>query len=66
MAGFFAVLPLTAWAVGQPWEVTYSFIVLFVMIMLRRLTAKLREDMRKPSWRNSMLLNRLLFDRSEI
>lgn len=66
MAGFFTVLPLTAWAVGQPWEVVYAFIVLFVMIMLRRLTAKLGEDVRKPTWKNSMLINRLLFDRSEI
>ena len=66
MVGFFAVLPLTAWAVGQPWDVIYSFIVLFVMIILRRLTAKLSEDLRKPTWKNRMLINRVLFDRSEI
>jgi len=66
MAGAFAVMPLAAWGVGQPREVVFAFVGLFVMIMLRRLTAKLREDLRKPTWKNRMLLNRLLFDRSEI
>ena len=66
MAGAFAVMPLAAWGVGQPREVVFAFVGLFVMIMLRRLTAKLREDLRKPTWKNRVLLNRLLFDRSEI
>lgn len=62
----FAVLPLAAWLVGEPLTVVYAFIILFVLILLRRLTAKLSEDLRKPTWKNSMLINRLLFDRSEI
>lgn len=66
MAVGFAVLPLAAWLTGQPLTVVYAFIILFVLIMLRRLTAGLREDLRKPSWNNGILLNRLLFDRSEI
>jgi glycerol-3-phosphate acyltransferase PlsY len=66
MAGCFAVMPLAAWAVGQPRDVVFAFVALFVMIMVRRLTAKLSEDLRKPSWKNGMLINRLLFDRSEI
>jgi len=66
MAIAFAVLPLAAWLVGQPIEVVYAFVALFVLILLRRVTAGLGEEMRQPSWNNTMLLNRLLFDRSEI
>lgn len=66
MAIAFAVLPLAAWLVGQPLGVILALVVLFVLILIRRLTADLREDLRKPSWNNRMLLNRLLFDRSEI
>jgi glycerol-3-phosphate acyltransferase PlsY len=66
MAVAFAVLPLAAWWVGQPREVVFAFVALFVLIMVRRVTAGLREDMGKPSWKNRMLLNRFLFDRSEI
>jgi glycerol-3-phosphate acyltransferase PlsY len=66
MAIAFAVLPLAAWLVGQPLEVVYAFVALFVLILLRRVTAGLGEDIRQPSWNNTMLLNRLLFDRSEI
>ncbi len=66
MAIAFAVLPLAAWLVGQPREVIFAFVALFVLIMLRRLTGGLSEDLRKPSWKNSMLINRILYDRSEI
>ncbi len=62
----FAVMPLAAWLVGQPKEVIYAFVALFVLIIIRRLTGGLREDLHKPSWKNSMLINRFLFDRSEI
>lgn len=66
MAVAFAVLPLAAWLVGQPWQVCVVLAVLFALIMIRRVTAGLSEDMSKPSWNNGMLVNRLLFDRSEI
>jgi len=46
--------------------VIFAFVALFVLIMLRRLTGGLSEDLRKPSWKSGMLMNRLLFDRSEI
>jgi glycerol-3-phosphate acyltransferase PlsY len=62
----FAVMPLAAWLVGQPKEVIYAFIALFLLIIIRRLTGGLKEDLRKPSWKSSMLINRFLFDRSEI
>ena len=66
MAVAFAVMPLAAWVVGQPREVIFAFVALFVLIILRRLTGGLSEDLRKPSWKSSMLINRLLFDRGEI
>jgi len=66
MAIAFAVLPLAAWLVGQPLEVVYAFGALSVLILIRRLTAGLSEELRQPSWNNKMMLNRLLFDRSEI
>ena len=66
MAVGFAVLPLAAWLTGQPLSVILAFVVLFVLIIIRRLTAGLSEDVGKPSWKNGMLVNRLLFDRSEI
>lgn len=66
MAIAFAVLPLAAWLVGQPLGVILALVSLFVLILIRRLTIGLGEDLRKPSWNSSMFLNRLLFDRSEI
>jgi len=66
MAVGFAVLPLAAWVMGQPWEVIVAFVGLFVLIMVRRATAGISEDLRQPSGKRSMLLNRLLYDRKEL
>lgn len=66
MATAFAALPPAALLMGQPREVVLAFVVLFVLIMVRRLTAGVREDLREPTGKRSMLLNRLLFDRSKI
>ena len=66
MAVGFAVLPLAAWIMGQPWEVIVAFVGLFVLIMVRRATAGISEDLRQPSGKRSMLLNRLLYDRREL
>lgn len=66
MAIAFAVLPLAAWLVGEPLGVILALVAMFVLILIRRLTVDLSEDLRKPSWKTGMLLNRLLFDRSEI
>lgn len=66
MAVGFAVLPLAAWVMGQPWEVIVAFVGLFVLIMVRRATAGISEDLRQPSGKRSILLNRLLYDRREL
>ncbi|HEY48876.1 MAG TPA: hypothetical protein G4O13_02370 [Dehalococcoidia bacterium] len=66
MLGGFTVMPLAAWGLGQPSEVVIAFVGLVVLIIVRRLTAGLREDLRKPLDKRSVLLNRFLFDRSEV
>ena len=68
MAIGFAVLPLAAWLLppGQPLGVVLALVGLFLLIMVRRATAGLKKDLRQPSGRTIILLNRLLFDRSEI
>jgi glycerol-3-phosphate acyltransferase PlsY len=66
MAAAFAVLPLAAWLGDEPWQVTVAFAGMFGLIMLRRVTTDLWEDLRRPSGRKRAFLNRLLFDRSEI
>lgn len=66
MAVGFAVLPPAAWVMGQPWEVIVALAGLFVLIMVRRATAGISEDLRQPSGKRSMLLNRLLYDRREL
>jgi glycerol-3-phosphate acyltransferase PlsY len=61
----FAVMPLTAWLLHSPLEITIAMIGVFVLIVIRRLTAGLRADLKtaRTSVR-SILINRFLFDRS--
>ncbi len=66
MGAGFAVLPLAAWGWGRPLEMIVAFVGLFLLIMLRRVTDGLREHLRQPSGKRGMLLNKFLFDRSEI
>ncbi|MBI4295227.1 MAG: glycerol-3-phosphate acyltransferase [Chloroflexi bacterium] len=65
MAVGFAVLPLSNWAFRQPLGVTLVCLALFLLIMVRRLTADLWRDLRvAESNKTSVIINRLLFDRS--
>jgi len=66
MATGFAVLPLAAWGWGRPLEMIIAFVGLFALIMIRRVTDGLREHLRQPTGKRSMLLNKFLFDRSQI
>lgn len=65
MAIGFLVLPVASWLLAEPPVITAGFSALFILIMVRRLTAGLKADLTpvKTSLR-SILLNRLLFDRS--
>ena len=65
MAIGFAAAPLASWCLRQPPEMTCSFLAAFIAIMIRRLTAGLSEDLKKPKTNlRSILINRLLYDRS--
>ena len=64
MAAGFLVLPIASWWLGEPLVVTLGFSVLFVLIMVRRLTAGLRDDLKADADIKSVLANRFLYDRS--
>ncbi|MDD5486146.1 MAG: glycerol-3-phosphate acyltransferase [Dehalococcoidales bacterium] len=57
------ILPVAAYLLGEPVEVVYGFVVLLVIIMLRRLTQGLGEDIKEKRDLKRVLLNRLLYDR---
>jgi glycerol-3-phosphate acyltransferase PlsY len=65
MAAGFALAPLSSWLLRQPPEMTWALLAVFVVIMIRRLTVGLSKDLKetKTSIR-SILINRLLYDRS--
>jgi len=63
LAGF-ATAPIVSWCSSQPIEMTLSFLALFLVIVLRRLTAGLRADLKRNDSVAKMLINRFLFDRS--
>lgn len=60
----FATPPMVSWCSSQPIEMTLSFLALFLVIVVRRLTAGLRADLRRRDSVAKMLINRFLFDRS--
>lgn len=62
----FALFPVGCWVMSAGWERTVGGIALFALIMIKRLTAGLAEDLRKETLRPGILLNRLLFDRNHI
>jgi len=64
MAVAFATLPLASYFTRQPLSITLALLGVFLAIILRRLTAGLRADLKVASSRKSLFLNRLLFDRS--
>ena len=58
----FAAAPLASWRSGQPWEITLCLLLLFLLILLRRLTASLRTDLKASNNVTRVLINHLLFD----
>ena len=61
----FASCPVSSALLGQPTEMTLAFTGVVALILIRRLTAGLLNDLRgsKRPW--EIIVNRLLFDRSE-
>ncbi len=64
MATGFAVMPIVSWLSQQPPSMTLALIILFLIIILRRLTARLTQDLKTTTSIKSILINRLLYDRS--
>jgi len=65
MAVGFAAAPLTSWCLRQPLEMTLALTAVFILIMIRRLTANLSADLKTATTSvKSILINRLLYDRS--
>lgn len=61
----FASLPLVSWFTQNPLELTLAFLCMFLLIIIRRLTAGLIADLKEPrTGVSSILINRLLYDRS--
>ena len=62
LAGFL-VLPITSWLLEEPVEITSAFGVLFVLIVVRRLTAGLTRDLKAGAGIKQIFINRLFLDR---
>lgn len=60
----FGLFPLGCWVMDLPWETIAAGIVLFGLIVVKRLVTGLREDLKTGGNKPSIVLNRLLFDRS--
>jgi len=62
----FFSLPFLCRGFGEPPEIVWCCAALFVLIMVRRLTAGLRNDLKTGSDTGRIVLNRLLYDRAAI
>jgi len=64
MAAYFLILPLSAWYFGETAAVIWCCVALFLLILVRRLTAGLSNDLKTGENVKLILLRRLLYDRS--
>jgi glycerol-3-phosphate acyltransferase PlsY len=62
----FIVAPISSWYSKGLTGTTQGFLALLVIIVLRRLTADLKADLKKGNGTTKILINRLLFDQSLI
>jgi len=60
----FLLWPVASWWLGEPLVITLGLSALFILIVIRRLTAGLRADLEVSADIRSILINRLLYDRS--
>ena len=60
------LLPFAATAVGEPSTIALTFAALSLIIILRRLTAGLRQDRGSPIPLFTRLRNRFLYDRAQV
>src|SRR4030042_1220768 len=60
----FTVAPIASAGLRQPMEMTWAFLAVFVIIIIRRLTAGLRKDLKTATISvGAILLSRFLYDR---
>jgi len=64
MAIAFFLLPLISWWLGGPVEITLGYLMLFLLIIVRRLTAGINKDLAPGANVRRILINRFLLDRS--
>jgi len=64
MAIGFLLLPVASWWLGEPLVITTGYLALFILIMIRRLTAGLRSDLAVKIDIKRIVINRFLYDRS--
>jgi glycerol-3-phosphate acyltransferase PlsY len=64
MATGFLILPVLAWYFGEPLEIVGCLGALFILLMVRRLTAGLSHDLKGKGDIKKILIRRLLFDRA--
>jgi glycerol-3-phosphate acyltransferase PlsY len=63
IAGFF-IIPFASVAFSEPPAVTAGFALLFILLIIRRITAGLTSDLKGPGSVWSIIFNRMLLDRS--
>ena len=64
MATGFFVLPFACWWLGKPLEIILCCAALFILIMLRRVTAGIRSDLKESTDIKTIVARRLLYDRA--
>lgn len=62
----FALFPVGCWVMDAGWERTAAGIALFALIVIKRVTFGLTEDIEREGLKAGTLVNRMLFDRSHI
>lgn len=63
LAGF-ALFPLGCWLLNEPWQTVAAGGVIFGLIVLKRITPDLGRDLKIYGNKRSVILNRILLDRS--
>jgi len=64
MAIAFFILPVASWYLGEPPEIVLCYSTLFILIIIRRITAGLRSDLRESRNIRGIVIKRLLYDRA--
>lgn len=62
----FASCPVTSALLGQPLEITLTYLGALVLMLIRRVTGGLCNELRESKRPVNVIVNRLLFDRGEI